>query len=208
MEKCKILSIKSVGIQKTYNLTMKSCQHNYKITDGANSVYSMNSHAAAYAYLAYQTAWLKRKFKKEFMCALLSSVMSEQQKEKRDRYEASLPKMGIELLPYDINLSKEVYTIEGGNIRKAISTMKGVGEIAIKEIVGGQPYKSIEDFVSRNSGHSINKNVFESLVNSGGLKCWGDKSKLFEMFVSAKDRVAIQKKKERKHKEFDGGIFD
>jgi DNA polymerase-3 subunit alpha len=208
MLKCKIKSIKPLGVEEAYNLTMKSNQHNYKIVNDYDlGIYTSNSHSAAYAMLAYQTAWLKNHYTIEFMCSLLSSVMSEQQREKREPYEDSLPRYGIELLPYDINLSKDVYTIENGGIRRPLSVLKGLGDVVIKEIISRQPYKNLEDLITNNSGRSLNKNVFETLVDCGCMRDWGDKKKLLESFVKTKELVLAKNKKEKKNKEFDGDLF-
>lgn len=214
MKECKIISIKKLGKKKTYNVTMKSMQHNYKIVDGKNSIYSLNSHSAAYAYLAYQTAWLKFNFRPEFMCALLSSVTSEQDKEKRGKYEASLPRFGIELLSHDINKSKDVYTIEENNtIRPPLSSLRGIGVTAIKDIIDKQPYNSLDDFARKHSSFSsVSKSVFAALVDAGCMREWGcDKNKMLDLFekgrMQAKAIENNRKKKEQKDKQFEGSFF-
>lgn len=172
------------------------------------SGYGFNrAHACAYGMLAYQTAWLKCHYTIEFMCSLLSSVMSEQQKEKREIYEESLPRYGIELLPYDINLSKVVYTIEKGCLRRPFSILKGLGDVALKEIISGQPYRNLEELISNNNGRSLNKNVFETLVFCGCMNAWGDKNKLLNSFLKTKEIVIAKNKKEKKNKEFNGDLF-
>jgi DNA polymerase-3 subunit alpha len=172
------------------------------------SGYGFNqAHSCAYAMLAYQTAWLKRHYTIEFMCSLLSSVMDEQQREKREAYEDSLPRYGIELLPYDINLSKDVYTIKNGSIRRFFSILKGLGDVVLKEIVSRQPYKNLEELISFNNGRSLNKNVFEALVCSGCMNCWGDQKSLLASFVKTKELVLAKNKKEKKNKEFNGDLF-
>jgi len=208
MGTCRIIDVKYAGRQKTYNVEMKSPQHNYKIVDGDNFVFSKNSHACAYSFLAYQTAWLKAYFPVEFMCSLLSSVVSEQQKDKREKYESLLPKMGIELLPFDINMSKDIYTIEKNGIRQPLSIMKGIGDIAIKDIVEHQPYKDLMDFLSKNTGHSVNKNVFLALVENGAMLCWGGKDKVMDMFHFIKENITKQKKKNKDNAAYIETLFD
>jgi len=172
------------------------------------SGYGFNeSHSAAYAMLAYQTAWLKCYYTIEFMCALMSSVMSEQNREKREPYENSLPRYGLEILPFDINLSKDVYSIENGGIRRPFSILKGLGDVVIKEIVGRQPYKNLEELLSNNNGRSLNKNVFETLVDCGCMSAWGNKKTLLESYVKTKELVIAKNKKEKKNKEFNGDLF-
>jgi len=172
------------------------------------SGYGFNqSHSCAYAMLAYQTAWLKRHYTIEFMCSLLSSVMSEQQREKREIYEGSLPRYSLELLPYDINLSKDVYTIESGGLRRPFSILKALGDVVLKEIVSRQPYKNLEELISNNSGRSLNKNVFATLVGCGCMNCWGNQSGLLASFVKTKEFVAAKNKKDKENKKFDGNLF-
>ena len=85
MKKCKIRLIKSLGFKKTYNVTMKGHQHNYKIFDveGNNSFITSNSHSAAYAFIAYQCAWLKIYYPIEFMCNLLTSEINNNDKDEK-----------------------------------------------------------------------------------------------------------------------------
>ena len=172
------------------------------------------SHAAAYALLAYQTAFLKCKFPKEFFCALLSN---EKDEDKRIRYENSANKYKrsakMPILPIDINKSKEIYTIEDEGIRKPISSFKGVGEKASKEISAKQPFTGLGDFIHRINHSAVNSAVFKTLLDSGCLDIWGkDKEALLASYEKAK---LDNKKKEAKAKkaaysspEADGVLFE
>lgn len=214
MQKCKIKSLKCVGKQKTYNVTMKSHQHNYKIIDGSGyGIFTKNSHSAAYAYLAYQTAWLKCFFRPEFMCALLSSVISEQKKEQRAKYEKSLQQFGLVLLPYDINLSKKTYTLEKDGIRPPLAALKGIGNVALDNVIARQPYDSLQHFAEKHSVDSgVHKAVVSTLLEAGCMQRWGtNKEKMlaeFEAYKDAAKKKALQiKKKEIEDKKFTGSLF-
>lgn len=140
------------------------------------------SHAACYALIAYQTAYLKAHYPNCFMAALLTS---DQQNIDRIAIEVSeCERMGIEILPPDVNESFGGFAVvpQTGNIRFGMSAIKNVGEAPIETIVHERkkkgPYKSIEEFVKRVDFETINKKVLESLIRSGALDALEDRGKL------------------------------
>ncbi|MBP3924379.1 DNA polymerase III subunit alpha [bacterium] len=129
------------------------------------------SHSAAYAFVAYQTAYLKCHFPVEYMSALLSSVSSDQ--EKTQLYIEESQKKGIKVLPPDINHSMAVFTPDEGNIRFGLASVKQVGEVVVEMIIKEReengPYKSIYDFCKRVDPKCSNKRVLEGLIKSGAF---------------------------------------
>ena len=157
------------------------------------SGYGFNkAHSASYAYLAYQTAWLKAYYPIEFMCSLLSSVVDKE--DERIHYERACEAMGIELDKHHINKSKTDYTIVGSHIQKPLTSLKGIGEASVVKIVDAQPFENLEDFLRKVDGHAANKKAFETLAMSGCMNCFGMTSKA--MIASYEEIRAIVKKKE------------
>jgi DNA polymerase-3 subunit alpha len=129
------------------------------------------SHAAAYALIAYQTAWLKANYPVEFMAA--SMTLDYGNTDKLSVFKQELDRMGIELLPPDINKSGVMFTVENGAIRYALAALKGVGEGAMEKLIAERtqngPYKDLEDFISRLDSRTMNKRQFEGLINAGAF---------------------------------------
>ncbi len=129
------------------------------------------SHSAAYALLAYQTAYLKTHFPIEFMAALLTSEV--QNAEKVMRYIAECREMGITILPPDINESYRNFTVVGNQIRFGLAAVKNVGDAAIEVILrereeGGR-FRSLYDFCKRVDLRKVNRRVIESLIKCGAF---------------------------------------
>jgi DNA polymerase-3 subunit alpha len=134
--------------------------------------YSFNkSHAACYALIAYQTAWLRAHHPCEYMAALISSVMNT--KDRVPFYVNACHELGIEVLPPDVNESQIDFAVVGGKIRFGLNAVKGVGEIACRTIIRardeGGPFESIWDFTERVDPSVVNKRALESLVKCGAL---------------------------------------
>jgi len=128
------------------------------------------SHSAAYAFLAYQTAYLKAHYPVEYMSALLSSVNSNQ--DKTQQYIVECQKLGIEVLPPDINKSGADFTPDGNNIRFGLASVKNVGEGVIEEIVKcrePEEYQSFYDFCTKVELKQFNKRTLESLIKAGAF---------------------------------------
>jgi DNA polymerase-3 subunit alpha len=134
--------------------------------------YSFNkSHAACYALIAYQTAWLKAHHPREYMAALISSVMNT--KDRVPFYVNACHEIGVEVLPPDVNESQIDFAVVEGKIRFGLNAVKNVGEPAARAIVAererGGPFASIWDFVERVDVQAVNKRALESLVKCGAL---------------------------------------
>lgn len=136
--------------------------------------YAFNkSHAACYAYVAFQTAYLKYYYPVEFMAALMTSVMDNTSKISEYIYECR--QMGIEILPPDINSGYGEFTVDGDAIRYGMSAIKSLGRPVIEAIVSERQnglYKDIKDFVTRLSSKEVNKRTIENLIKSGAMDCF------------------------------------
>ncbi|MHB8859697.1 MAG: DNA polymerase III subunit alpha [Thermoleophilia bacterium] len=138
--------------------------------------YSFNkSHAAAYAMVAYQTAWLKANYPVEYMAATISSVMST--KDKVPFYVDVCSRMGIEVLPPDVNESGSDFRVVDDRIRFGLTAVKNVGAKVIDSIIEARqaegPYTSIFDFCRRVDSQQLKKNALESLIKCGALDSTG-----------------------------------
>ncbi len=138
--------------------------------------YSFNkSHAACYALIAYRTAWLRANHAREYMAALISSVMNT--KDKVPFYVAACDELGIEVLPPDVNESQVDFAVVEGKIRFGLNAVKNVGEATCKAIVAareeGGPFASIWDFTERVDPSVANKRALESLVLCGAFDSTG-----------------------------------
>jgi len=134
--------------------------------------YSFNkSHAACYALIAYQTAWLRCHHPCEYMAALISSVMNT--KDRVPIYVNACHELGIEVLPPDVNESQVDFAVVGGKIRFGLNAVKGVGEGAARALISardeGGPFESIWAFAERVDPSVSNKRVLEALVKCGAL---------------------------------------
>ncbi len=133
------------------------------------------SHSAAYAYVSFQTAYLKAHYPVEFMAATLSADRNDTDKIVKSINECR--KMKIEILPPDINLSGREFKVIGNSIRFGLEAVKGVGGAAIESVLevrtGDGPFQSIADFVGRVDTRKVNKKVLESLVKAGAFDSLG-----------------------------------
>lgn len=131
------------------------------------------AHSAAYAFVAYQTAFLKAHYPIEYFSALLSSVKDN--KEKTQMYIAMAQGRGIKVLPPDINKSDAEFTPDGNQIRFGLNSLKGVGlqicEMIEEERQKGGEFQSIYDFITRLNSKCINKKSLESFIKTGTLSC-------------------------------------
>ena len=142
------------------------------------------SHSTAYAMIAYQTAYLKAHYPKEFMAALMSVEMMKST-EKLARYIEECKGMGVEVLPPDVNASDLDFIVEGGKIRFGLAGIKNVGQGAAQLIVQERkengPYTSFIDFCTRLDLRKVNKRVLENLIKCGAFDTFGvSRAKLFE----------------------------
>lgn len=128
------------------------------------------SHSAAYAYVAYQTAYLKANYPVEFMAANLSSDMDNT--DKIVKFISECRTMGIDILPPDINQSEKEFKVSGNSIRFGLEAVKGVGSAAIDAIILARqngPFTSLEEFIEKIDSRKVNKKVLEQLIKAGAL---------------------------------------
>ena len=132
------------------------------------------SHSAAYALVSWRTAYLKAHYPQEFMAAILTSLMTST---KIGEYIELCKHMGIQVLPPDINASRDSFTVDKNSIRFGMAAVKSVGENALKTIVKIRetdgPFKSLEDFCARVSSRCINKRSLENLIKCGAFDSLG-----------------------------------
>ena len=128
------------------------------------------AHSSAYAFVAYQTAYLKAHYPVEYMCAMLTSVADNQ--DKTQQYILQCQAQGIEVLAPDINNSNSQFTPDGKNIRFGLASIKNVGEAVIEQIEEerkNKPFESFFDFCSRVDSKCLNKRTLESLIKAGAF---------------------------------------
>jgi DNA polymerase-3 subunit alpha len=149
------------------------------------------SHSAAYALLAYHTAYLKTHYPVEFMAALLTSVTGST--DDVVKYINECREMGIAVEPPDINVSDANFTPHGAAIRFGLAAVKNVGHNAIESIVAGRKklgqYKSIFEFCETVDLRLLNKRVLESLIKSGAMDCLGRRAPLMAVLDKAIERA-------------------
>ena len=160
--------------------------------------YAFNkSHAAAYAVVAYQTAWLKQYHPVEFMAALMTSVIDVPSKVAE--YIYTCRQMGIDILSPDINKGEGNFSVDGGNIRYGLTAIKSIGRPVIAAIVEEREargeFKNLKDFIERLSGKDINKRTIENFIKSGAFDSLGGTRKQFMViYVQIMDQVNREKK--------------
>lgn len=212
MQKCKIKSVKYVGKRKTYNLTMKSNQHNYFIYDKNidKSIVSANSHSACYGYNSYSTAYLKANYPDEFMCSLLDVTITSGSGERHDKVAAFerefKRKMGVKFLPRDINKCKVAYTIEKRRdpkegikkteIRPSL-LCKGLLSKSARNIEENQPYDDMRDLIRKTESSLVDTRVIDALARGGylGKKHIEDPSVIVKDFVVTREDMKKTAKK-------------
>ncbi len=138
--------------------------------------YAFNkAHAVCYAVVAYQTAWLKYHYPKEYMAALLTSVLG--QNSKVAEYIDQAKDLGVTVLPPDINESMADFAVAGDNIRFGLASVKNVGVGLIEKLVQDRrekgPFRDFHDFCTRMSGYDLNKRVLENLIRCGAFDSMG-----------------------------------
>ena len=171
--------------------------------------YAFNkSHAAAYAVVAYQTAWLKYYYPVEFMAALMTSVIDNSTKV--SEYILVCRQMGIQILAPDINESVGVFSVSDGAIRYGLNAIKSVGKPVIEELIREReaegPFKDLADFIDRTSGKEVNKRTVENFIKAGAFDSFGANRRQMMMIYGQMMDDAAQKKK----KDFAGqmSLFD
>ena len=162
--------------------------------------YAFNkSHAACYAVVAYQTAWLKYYYPTEFMAALMTSVIDFPTKVAG--YILTCRSMGIRLLPPDINEGEAGFSVSGGAIRYGLTAIKGVGRPVIDAVIRERQergkFKDLNDFLSRMilKDREVNKRVVENFIKAGALDCLGaTRKQLMSVYMRMMDDLTNSKK--------------
>ena len=168
-----------------------------EIYDFANYAFN-KAHAVCYAVVAYQTAWFKWHHPKEYMAALLTSVLDST--EKVADYIAECRDMGIPLLPPDVNESGADFTVVEGGIRFGLVALKGVGRAVINSLLEerrkGGPFTDFMDFCDRLFDQDLNRRVVESLIKSGAFDAMGyRRSQLMQVYGQVLDGIAASRKR-------------
>ena len=162
--------------------------------------YAFNkSHAAAYAVVAYQTAWLKYYYPVEFMAALMTSVIDNSSKV--SEYILTCRQMGIQILPPDINDSVSAFSVSNGAIRYGLNAIKSVGKPVIEEIIQERKergnFEDLADFINRMSGHEVNKRAVENFIKAGAFDCFpANRRQMMMIYGQIMDDAAQKKKKD------------
>ena len=160
--------------------------------------YAFNkSHAAGYAVIAIQTAYLKHYYPVEFMAALLNSFLGSPNK--ISQYVLECKRMGIQVLPPDINESGERFTVSNGKIRFGLTAVKNVGSNVVKQIIAERnkngPYKSFPDLCERVDSRDLNKRCIESLIKSGAFDSFKVyRSRLMNSYDKIIENIANERK--------------
>ena len=142
--------------------------------------YAFNkAHAVSYAIVSYRTAYMKRHYPRQYMAALLSSVLDNSQKVAE--YIAECRELGIKLLPPDVNESYADFSVSGNDIRFGLVAIKSIGRGFISELIArreeGGPFRSLEDFCRRMAGKELNRRAVENLIRAGAFDSMGFKRK-------------------------------
>nr|WP_314278888.1 DNA polymerase III subunit alpha [uncultured Peptostreptococcus sp.] len=190
------------------NIEIAGCVRNGVPEDVANQIfddmidfakYAFNkSHAAAYGVLSYETAYLKCYYPVEFMAALMTSIMGNN--DKVVEYMRECSSMGIKVLPPDINKSFSKFSVDGDHIRFGLAAVKNVGANAIDNIVAEReangPYKNLTDLVKRIDSKFTNKKTIESLIKCGAFDSTGDnRASLMFAYEEVLDSISRDRKR-------------
>ena len=168
-----------------------------EMTDFASYAFN-KSHAAAYAVVAFETAYLRCHYPLDFMAALLTSVRDNSQK--LSKYIDAVRKMGIKVLPPDINKGEGAFSVDGDAIRYGMSAIKSIGDSVVDMILTEReehgPYRDLKDFITRMSSKEANKRTIESFIFSGAFDSFGaNRKQMIEVYPKLIDEVASEKKK-------------
>lgn len=164
--------------------------------------YAFNkSHAAAYSYLTYQTAYLKTYYEPEFFTAVLNNRIGNA--EDITKYVSYLRDQKITVLPPDINKSKTLFSVKNGEIRFGLAALKGVGVAVIDEIIEEREkhgeFTSIDNFINRFDSHVLNKRAIEGFILSGAFDCFGvERSKMMAVYSNLISRANADRKTREK----------
>ena len=178
-----------------------------EIVEFANYAFN-KAHAVCYAVVSYQTAYLKCHYPRQYMAALMTSVLDNAVKV--SGYIAECKELGIATLAPDINHSFDHFCVEGDSIRFGMGAVKNVGRGLIRSMVAkrneGGPFRSLEDFLQRMGEGELNKRAVENFIKCGAMDCFGHhRSELLAVYENMMDTVASSRKK---NLEGQMGLFD
>ena len=168
-----------------------------EIVDFANYAFN-KAHAVCYAIVAYQTAYLKCHYPRQYMAALMTSVLDSAGKV--SGYIAECKELGIPVLPPDINHSEDHFTVEGNAIRFGLGAVKNIGRGLIRSMVRKRqedgPFQSLEDFIQRMGEGELNKRAVENLIKCGAADGFGyHRSELLAAYEPMMDAIASSRKR-------------
>ena len=168
-----------------------------EIVDFANYAFN-KAHAVCYAVVSYQTAYLKCHYPRQYMAALMTSVLDSAAK--ISGYIAECKEMGIRVLPPDINHSLDCFTVEDDAIRFGLGAVKNVGRGLIRSVAAKRqesgPFRSLEDFLQKMGDGELNKRAVENFIKCGALDCFGNhRSELLAVYDQLMDTVASTRRK-------------
>ena len=168
-----------------------------EIVDFANYAFN-KAHAVCYAVVSYQTAYLKCHYPKQYMAALMTSVLDSATK--ISGYIAECRDLGIATLPPDVNHSFDNFSVEGDSIRFGLGAVKNVGRGLIRSMVAkrneGGEFRSLEDFIQRMGEGELNKRAVENFIKCGAMDCFGyHRSELLAVYDTMMDSIAASRKK-------------
>ena len=167
-----------------------------EIVDFANYAFN-KSHAVCYAVVSYQTAYLKCHYPRQYMAALMTSVLDSAVK--ISAYIAECKELGIALLPPDINHSEDHFSVEEGGIRFGLGAVKNIGRGLIRSLAAtrreGGPFRSMQDFLERMDEGELNKRAVENLIRCGAMDGFGcHRSELIGVYEAMMDSIAASRK--------------
>ncbi len=164
------------------------------------------SHSAAYGLLAYQTAYLKANYPAEFMSAILTSELGNA--EKMIFFLKECHRMGIRILPPDVNICDAQFSVDGKNIRFGLAAISGIGESQVSTIVAarekGGDFKSLDDFCQRVEG--LNRKMLESLIKAGAMDCFG--LRRAQMMAMCEQAIGLAQQKQKDSQSGQLSLFD
>ena len=168
-----------------------------EIVDFANYAFN-KAHAVCYAVVSYQTAYLKCHYPRQYMAALMTSVLDSATK--ISGYIAECKEIGIPVLPPDVNHSEDHFTVEGDAIRFGLGAVKNVGRGLIRSMSRhreeGGPFKSLEDFIERMGEGELNKRAVENFIKCGAMDCFGhNRASLLAVYEQMMDSITSSRKK-------------
>ena len=201
---------------------ISGCEANGIAVDVAESIYNEmydfanyafnKAHSVCYAVIAYQTAWFKCYYPREYMAALMTSVLDSAVK--ISEYISECKSIGIAVLPPDLNESNDNFTVVEGGIRFGLAAVKNIGRGFIQKVMQqretGGKFTDLEDFCRRMYGTDLNKRAVENLIKCGACDCFGLKrSQLLQIYDAVLDTVAANSRKNVEGQiDLFGGFFD